>query len=287
MNPPKVIAEIGCNHKGQMDIAREMIMTAALFCKVDVVKFQKRCPKELLTEEQYKAPHPNPMHAYGKTYGEHREVLEFDLDQHRQLKIWCEEFGVQYSSSVWDVTSAKEICELQPPLIKIPSACNLHWETLDYLCRNFNGETHLSLGMTTHAEEDQIVDFFQSRKRAKDLVLYSCTSGYPVAFEDICLLEITRLKENFGDQVKAIGFSGHHLGIAADVAAMTLGAEWVERHFTLDRTWKGTDHSASLEPDGMRKLSRDLRNVHKALTYKKTELLSVEKAQRDKLKFRN
>lgn len=286
MNSPKVIAEIGCNHKGDMDIAREMIMTAAMFCKADVVKFQKRDPRELLTEEQYNAPHPNPMHAYGDTYGAHREFLEFDLDQHRQLQEWCSEFGIEYSTSVWDVTSAKEICKLQPSLIKIPSACNLHWEMLDYLCKNHHGEIHLSFGMTTREEEDRIADFFQVRNRLQDLVLYSCTSGYPVAFEDICLKEITRMKDKFEQRVKAIGFSGHHLGIAADVAAMTLGAEWFERHFTLDRTWKGTDHSASLEPDGMRKLARDLRNVYKAITYKQTELLDVEKVQRDKLKYR-
>jgi N-acetylneuraminate synthase len=97
-------------------------------------------------------------------------------------------------------------------------------------------------------------------------------------------LEITRLKNAFGRRVKQIGFSGHHLGIAADIAAMTLGAEWIERHFTLDRTWKGTDHAASLEPDGMRKLVRDVRNVHKALAYKKVEILEVEEVQRLKLK---
>jgi N-acetylneuraminate synthase len=285
-NPPKVIAEIGCNHKGDINIAREMIMTAAMFCKADVVKFQKRCPRELLTEEQYNAPHPNPMHSYGETYGAHREFLEFDIDQHRQLQQWCEEFGIEYSTSVWDTTSAKAIAELHPKLIKIPSACNLHWEMLDCLCGSYRGEIHLSFGMTTHAEEDEIVSFFETRNRAKDLVIYSCTSGYPVAFEDICLFEICRLREKFSEKVKAIGFSGHHLGIAADVAAMTLGAEWVERHFTLDRTWKGTDHAASLEPQGMRKLCRDVRNVYKALAYKKTELLDVEIVQRDKLKFK-
>jgi sialic acid synthase len=285
VKPPRVIAEIGCNHKGEMAIAREMIMTASLFCKADVVKFQKRNPRELLSTEQYNAPHPNPMHAYGATYGAHREYLEFNLDQHQQLKAWCEEFDVEYSTSVWDVSSAKEITELQPSLIKIPSACNLHWEMLDYLCKSYSGEIHLSFGMTTHREEDEIAEFFEQRKRAKDLVLYSCTSGYPVAFEDICLREITRLKEKFDGKVKAIGFSGHHLGIAADIAAMTIGAEWVERHFTLDRTWRGTDHSASLEPGGMRKLVRDLRNVHKALTLKNIEVLDVEKVQREKLKF--
>ena len=108
--------------------------------------------------------------------------------------------------------------------------------------------------MTTHEEEEQIVSFFENKKRNRDLVIYSCTSGYPVPFKDVCLLEITRIKHEYGNRVKAIGFSGHHLGIAIDSAAIALGAEIVERHFTLDRTWKGTDHAASLEPDGLRKL---------------------------------
>ncbi len=284
MNTPKIIAEIGGNHKGSMQIAKEMIQTAALFCKVDVVKFQKRCNKELLSEEEYTAPHPNPTNSYGDTYGAHREFLEFDLEQHKQLKLWCEEFGVEYSTSVWDLTSAKEIASLNPKLIKIPSACNLNKELLEYLCDNYSGEIHLSLGMTTHTEEDQIVSFFESKGRSKDLVLYSCTSGYPVPFEDICLLEINRIKQTFGERVKAIGFSGHHLGIAIDSAAVSLGAEWIERHFTLDRTWKGTDHAASLEPDGMRKLARDCRAVAKALNYKKQEILEIESVQRNKLK---
>jgi N-acetylneuraminate synthase len=115
-------------------------------------------------------------------------------------------------------------------------------------------------------------------------VLYACTSGYPVPFSEVCLLEITRLRERFGHRVKAIGFSGHHLGIAVDAAATALGAAWVERHFTLDRTWKGTDHAASLEPDGLRRLVRDLRAVHRALRPKTTDLLGVEKPQRRKLK---
>jgi sialic acid synthase len=114
MQTPKIIAEIGCNHKGDMQIAKEMITTAAIFCKVDVIKFQKRTPKELLSPAEYDAPHPNPENAYGKTYGEHREFLELDLDQHKQLKNWCEELGVTYSSSVWDLTSAKEIASLNP-----------------------------------------------------------------------------------------------------------------------------------------------------------------------------
>ncbi len=284
MNIPKIIAEIGCNHKGDMHIAKELIMTAATYCKVDVVKFQKRCNKELLTSEEYNAPHPNPTNSYGSTYGAHRDFLEFTLEQHRQLQEWCNEYGVEYSTSVWDVTSAKEITTLHPKLIKVPSACNLNKVMLQYLCDNFGGEIHLSFGMTTKEEEEEIVCFFEKNGRAKDVVLYNCTSGYPVPFEDICLLELTRMRKMYADRVKAIGFSGHHLGIAVDSAAVALGAEWIERHYTLDRTWKGTDHAASLEPDGVRKLSRDCRAVAKALTYKQKDVLDIEMVQRNKLK---
>ncbi|WP_455664380.1 N-acetylneuraminate synthase family protein [Phocaeicola sp.] len=284
MKTPKIIAEIGCNHKGSLTIAKEMIMTAATYCKADVVKFQKRCNSELLTPEEYNAPHPHPENSYGSTYGEHREFLEFNLDEHHQLQKWCEEFGIEYSTSVWDITSAKEICTLHPHLVKVPSACNLNRDLLDYLCENFEGEIHLSFGMTTRSEEEQIIRLFEYKQRNKDLVIYGCTSGYPVPFEDVSLLELLRLRESYFDRVKGIGFSGHHLGIAVDSAAVALGAEWIERHYTLDRTWKGTDHAASLEPDGIRKLARDCRAVARALTYKKEEVLDIEMVQRNKLK---
>lgn len=283
---PYLIAEIGCNHKGDMQIAKEMIEIASTYCKVDAVKFQKRNNKELLTEEQYNAPHPNPANSYGKTYGEHREFLEFTVEQHKQLKKWCEEFGVDYSTSVWDLTSAKEIASLNPKYIKIPSACNNNFEMLEWLCKNYSGEIQISFGMTTHKEEDEIVELFKRHNRNKDLVIFSCTSGYPVPFEDICLLEIKRLKEKYEKVVKKIGFSGHHLGIAIDIAAYTLGATVIERHYTLDRTWKGTDHAASLEPDGLRKLCRNLYATYDSLTYKEQEILPIEKIQRDKLKYR-
>lgn len=285
-NKPYVIAEAGCNHMGQMEIAKELIQTAAIFCKADAIKFQKRCNRELLTPEQYNAPHPHPENSYGKTYGEHREFLEFSLDQHKQLKEWCEEAGITYATSVWDMTSAKEIASLKPKFIKIPSACNNHLAMLQWLCDNYEGEIQVSLGMTTHKEEENLVRLFEKNGRNKDLVIFSCTSGYPVPFSDVCLLEVKRIKEAYGDVVKKIGFSGHHLGIAVDVAAYTLGAEVIERHYTLDRTWKGTDHAASLEPDGVRKLVRNLNAVHEALTYKDQEILPIEAVQREKLKYR-
>ncbi len=283
--PPKVIAEIGCNHKGEIGIAKELLKVAAE-SGVEVAKFQKRNNKELLTEEQYNAPHPNPMHSYGDSYGAHREFLEFDVNQHNELKEYAESLGLIYSTSVWDTISAKEIVSLDPVLIKVPSACNNHFQMLKVLRDDYKGEVHISFGMTTKKEEEQIVSFFEENNQAKRLVVYSCTSGYPVPFKDVCMLEIVRIKEKFEDRVKEIGFSGHHLGIAIDVAAYTLGATWIERHFTLDRTWKGTDHSASLEPTGLRKLARDLKATYGALTYKQSDILSIEQVQRDKLKYR-
>lgn len=283
---PFIIAEIGCNHKGDLEIAKQMIARAAEFCKVDAVKFQKRNNKELLTEEEYNAPHPNPYNSYGKTYGEHRECLEFNVDQHKELKAYCEEYGVIYSSSVWDITSAKEITSLKPKFIKIPSAQNTNYKMLNWLLDNYEGEIHISVGMTTQGEINSIIECAAKKQRNKDIVLYSCTSGYPVPAEDVCLLEIVKLREKYGDIVKNIGFSGHHNGISIDIAAFTLGAHYIERHFTLDRTWKGTDHAASLEPDGMYRLVKRLGAVDKALTYKAEDVLDIEKVQRMKLKYK-
>jgi len=281
---PFIIAEIGCNHRGEMEIAKEMIKVAKIFCNVNAVKFQKRNNKELLTKSQYNSPHPNPVNSYGDTYGAHREFLEFSVDEHAELKLYCEEIGIVYSTSVWDLTSAKEIASLTPHFIKIPSACNNNFEMLGWLCDYYKGEIHVSTGMTTKDEIKGIVTFFQNRGRNKDLVLYNCTSGYPVPFPDVCLLDINLLQKEYSHTVKQIGFSGHHLGIAVDVAAFTLGAPIIERHYTLDRTWKGTDHAASLEPMGLRKLSRDLNAVHQALAYKLKDILEIEQLQRDKLK---
>jgi N-acetylneuraminate synthase len=283
---PYVIAEIGCNHKGSIEIAKELIKTAAIYCKADAVKFQKRCNRELLTPEQYNAPHPNPVNSYGKTYGEHREFLEFTVEQHKELKEYCDQMNIIYSTSVWDLTSAKEIAEINPRFIKIPSACNNEYKMLEWLCNNYDGEIHISLGMTTHDEEERLLEIFEDQGRNKDVVLYACTSGYPVPFEDVCLLEIERIRKAYGDRVKKIGFSGHHLGIAIDVAAYTLGASVIERHFTLDRTWKGTDHAASLEPEGVRKLKRNLMAAYSALHYKEKEVLDIEMVQRNKLKYK-
>jgi len=282
---PKVVAEIGCNHMGNFEIAKELIKLAK-DTGVGYVKFQKRDNDWWRSiRPEWDKPHPNPLNSYGDTYYEHRVALEFSFEQHNELKKYCEELGIVYSTSVWDVNSAKGIIKLNPEFIKVPSACNTNFEMLKVLRDEYNGQVQLSVGMTTREEIEEIVKFFEEANKAKDrLMIYSCTSGYPVPPEDVALLEINWLYENYGDRVSEIGFSGHHLGIALDIAAYTLGARWIERHFTKDRTWKGTDHAASLEPQGLQKLCRDLDNVYKALRYKDKDLLEIEVVQRKKLK---
>ena len=145
---PKVMAEIGCNHMGDLEIAKELL-TLAKQCGCEYGKFQKRCPKELLTKAQYEAPHPNPRNSYGDTYGAHREFLELTIEQHAELKEHCDKIGLGYSCSVWDLTSAKELVSINPDLIKVGSPSNQHWDMQKVLRDNYTGDVHISTGMTT------------------------------------------------------------------------------------------------------------------------------------------
>jgi len=283
---PKVIAEIGCNHMGNLDIAKELIQLAK-DSGANYVKFQKRNNRELLTEEQYNAPHPVPENSFGSSYGEHRDFLEFSIEQHRELKDYCDSIGIYYSTSVWDCTSAKQIIDLNPKFIKVPSACNNNFDMLEILRDNFSGQVQISLGMTTKDEIEAIVDFFEKKNQSKNkLLIYSCTSGYPVPSMDVCLLELNYLYKKYSNRVQSIGFSGHHIGNEIDVAAYTLGAEWIERHFTKNKQWKGTDHNASLEPKELLQLTSALDNVNLALKFKGSDILPIEEVQREKLKYR-
>jgi len=282
-----IAAEIGCNHMGNFDIALEMIKSAKEYCKVDIVKFQKRHLKEIELTKNSRLPHPNEKNSFGDSYKEHREFLEFDVAQNKELKVYCDSIGIIYSTSVWDVTSAKEMITLETEFLKVPSACNNNYEMLKVLRDEFKGQVQLSIGMTSRKEVEEIISFFEETNQAKSrLLIYACTSGYPVPAKDVALLEINWLYHNYEERVNKIGFSGHHLGVALDVAAYTLGARWIERHFTKDRTWKGTDHAASLEPQGLQKLVRDLNASYKALNFKDSEILPIEQEQRYKLKNR-
>jgi N-acetylneuraminate synthase len=281
---PRFVAEIGCNHCGKVEIAKQLIVVAKT-CGAQVVKFQKRHARELLTPEQYNMPYDNP-NSYGRTYGEHREFLEFDLETHRMLKAYAEEHDIEYSSSVWDLTSAYEIASLKPAYIKIPSACNNHMPVLEFLRDEYDGDVHISVGMSTEEEVEAAVEVFSSCPER--VVLYACISGYPVDFGDVCLLEILRLIQKYKEpgRVQAIGYSGHQNGIAIDAMTALLGAAFIERHFTLDRAWKGSDHAASLEPAGFSRMTRDVKHIAAAWSFKSVELLPIEMPQRTKLKYR-
>jgi sialic acid synthase len=275
----KVVSELCCNHGGDIDMAKEMIISSKL-CGADYVKFQKRNPIKAVPIKMHNQSHPCPIHSFGETYLEHRKNLEFTIDQHRHLKRYCEEVGIGYSSSVWDEDSAFDIISLNPDFIKVPSAMNENYFLLDTIFNNYKRDVHVSLGMIGKKEKEELFEYLKDKKNR--VVIYQTTSSYPVKFEELYLMEIVELKKNF----KKVGYSGHHLGIAVDISAYTLGAEWIERHFTLDRTAKGTDNSASLELSGLQKLCRDLKACYKSLDYKKIDFTFDEEKNRNKLKIK-
>lgn len=266
MKPVCLVAEIGCNHQGDERRAFEMA-EAALRAGAQVIKFQKRDPRTLLSPAEYAAPHPHPQHSFGASYGEHREFLELTLEQQARLKSYIEERGGIYSCSVWDQVSAREIMSLKPSYIKIPSAMNLNFALLAILTREYEGDLHISLGMATSAETERLVDFLRQESALERTVLYACTSAYPASASELFLGEITRLK-NLYPELRDVGFSGHQLGSEWDVVAGALGAVWVERHFTTHRQLKGTDQSFSLEPREMADLARRLRELEDVLRVK-------------------
>ena len=143
MNNFKIIAEIGCTHIGSLERAKQLAKLAKL-CGADILKTQKRNPKESTKKELWNKPHPNQIYSYGPTYLKHRENVELDINDHYKLKDYCEEIGIEYSTSVFDVTSAKEIIKLNPKTIKIPSACNNNEYLIDILLNNYKGKVYIS-----------------------------------------------------------------------------------------------------------------------------------------------
>lgn len=271
----EVIAELGLNMNGDIEVAKRMIKTAALMCNVDAVKSQKRTPREYLTPEQYDRPYENP-NSFGKTYGEHREFLELDVKQHKMLMKYAKHMDIAYFVSVWDITAAQQMNKIGIPIFKIPSACLTNDELLEEV-KSFGRPIYISTGMSTIEEVDHAINIL----RGADVTIFQCTSCYPCRFEDVRLPVIPFLADRYG---MPVGFSGHHLGIAIDLGAVMLGATKIERHFTLDRTMKGTDHAASLEPQGMGKLVRDIQALRKTMLYDTKDRLECELASWKKLR---
>ena len=281
MKSIKVVAEIGNCHLGSLDRAKELAHLAFL-CGADYLKTQKRNPEESVPEHIKHKPHPAPYFAYGDTYLEHRCNLELSQNQHSELKLYCHEIGIKYGGSAWDITSARELSEICVDYIKIPSSCNSHYPLMRYVFEEYPGTVHISTGMTQKDELLVLRDFLKTQTKER-IVLYHCTSEYPCPFGHLYLREIETLHDLFAGIVEDIGFSNHGYGIAADIVACMLGATWVERHFIDDRTIRHTDAPASLEPDGLRRLARDLKMIPKVLQYKEG-MTEEEVRQRDKLK---
>lgn len=251
-----VIAEIGQNHCGDIDRAKELIV-AAMGCGVDAVKFQKRTNKELYTDELYNAPYIGPQ-SFGKTYGEHREALELDISQHSELKGYANTNGLIYFATAFDINAANELISIGIPVIKIASGDLTNTPLLRYI-----SATGMPMILSTGGATMNDV------KRAADAMMHDnfailhCVASYPNQPHEMNLRAITSLRDEFPDQV--IGLSDHYNGICMSLAAYVLGARIFEKHFTLNHTWKGTDHALSLEPKGMHDLVRDLRRMRFAM----------------------
>ena len=255
--PCFVIAEAGVNHNGSEDLAMRLIRIAAE-ARADAVKFQKRSVFDILTREALERPYISP-NSFGTTYGEHRLKLELDEACWWRLKEQAEALGLIFLASAWDKRSADFLDELGVPAFKTASADLTNLDLLEHLAKK--GKPMLvSTGMSTMAEVEEAVATI--RRYNDRLVLLQCTSTYPTSHDEINLRVMQTYRERFG---VLVGYSGHERGIAVTEAAAALGACVVERHFTIDRTLPGPDHAASLEPLGLQKLVRDIRNIERAM----------------------
>ena len=253
-----VIAEIGHNHQGSVAKAKELIH-AAVDCGVDAVKFQKRDNGRLFTRALYDAPYDNE-NSFGATYGEHREALELPEAAWRELKDYTGELGVPLLATAFDEASADFLVELDLPALKVASGDLPNTPLLRHVAA-FGKPLILSLGGATLDDVDRALDTVLPEN--EKVCLLQCTAAYPAEVEELNLRVIETLRERYPELV--IGLSDHHNGIAMSLVAYMLGARVIEKHFTLNHAWKGTDHPFSLMPDGMRRLVRDLRRAPLAL----------------------
>jgi len=253
-----VIAEIGNNHQGDLQKAKDMFK-AAKECGVNAVKLQKRDNKSLLTRAAYNKPYENE-NSFGATYGEHREALEFGRTEYGELKKYAAELGLTMFSTAFDMNSADFLAELDMPLYKVASGDLKNTPLLKHIAK-IGKPMIISTGGGTMEDVQRAYDAIMPIN--SQLCVLQCTASYPAEPEDLNLRVITTYRERFPDVI--IGLSDHENGIAMALAAYVLGSRMVEQHFTLNHTWKGTDHAFSLEPIGMRKLVRDLRRVRTAL----------------------
>ncbi len=251
--PPFIVAEIGINHNGDINIVKKLIDMAFL-AGCDAVKFQKRTIEIVYTPEELARERENP---FGPTNGDLKRGLEFGEKEYQEIDRYCKEKGIIWFASPWDTRSVDFLEKFNVPCYKIASACLTDDELLKYV-KSKGKPIILSTGMSTKEEIEHAVEVL-----GKDnLILLHCTSTYPSKVEELNLKAILWLKEKFNCPV---GYSGHETGIVEPVIAATLGASAIEKHITLDRAMWGSDQAASLEPNGLNRMVRDIRLISTCL----------------------
>ena len=271
--PVYVIAEIGINHNGDIEIAKQL-MDVAVETGCDAVKFQKRTPEICVPEEQKSIPRETPWGSM--TYFEYKKRIEFEQPEFEQIDAYAKKIGIDWFASPWDVPSVDFLESFDVPCQKIASACLTDSELLTAVNKT-KTTTILSTGMSSIEEIDKAVSLLNN----VPLAIAQATSTYPAEASELNLRTI----QTFAEKYKVpIGYSGHERGLQVTIAAVALGATFIERHITLDRSMWGTDHSASLEPEGLKKLVRDIRIIELALGDGKKKVYDSEIPIRAKLR---
>jgi sialic acid synthase SpsE len=271
--PVYIIAEIGINHNGDIAIAKQL-MDVAVETGCDAVKFQKRTPEICVPEEQKSIPRETPWGTM--TYFEYKKRIEFEQPEFEQIDAYAKKIGIDWFASPWDVPSVDFLEGFNVPCQKIASACLTDSELLTAINKT-KTTTILSTGMSSIEEIDKAVSLLSN----VPLAIAQATSTYPAEASELNL----RALQTFAEKYKVpVGYSGHERGLQVTIAAVALGATFIERHITLDRSMWGTDHSASLEPEGLKKLVRDIRIVELALGDGKKKVYDSEIPIRAKLR---
>ena len=268
-HPAFIIAEIGINHQGDVSIAKNLIQKAKE-CGADAVKLQKRSISRILTKSGLEMAYDN-RNSFGKTYGEHKIALELSEADYHELNTYCKKMDIIFCASGWDEESIDFLDEMGIPFFKMASADLTNFPLLVHTAKK-NKPMILSTGM---ADMKMVqAAYSQVNQINNQIAILQCTSTYPSAFSEVHLNVLQTFMKEFPDTV--IGYSGHEQGIAIPPAAVALDAKIIERHFTLDRTMKGGDHAASLEPQGFAKMVRDIRAVEESMGSFKKEIQKSE-----------
>jgi len=275
MKKTYIIAEIGINHNGDLNIAKRLIDIAAL-SGCDAVKFQKRNPDVCVPEHQKNVMRDTPWGTM--TYLEYKYKVEFEKTEYDEIDSYCKEKGIAWSASPWDLDSLEFLNQYNLPFIKLPSAMLTNIPLIE-ACAKSDKKVILSTGMSTEKEIDIAIETI--RKHTDNFSILHCNSTYPAPLNELNLSTIKTLKDKYNCEV---GYSGHEFRIGTTVASVYLGATIIERHITLDRTMWGTDHLSSVEPQGLIKLVKGIRELEEAFGDGIIQVTESEKIIRNKLR---